>query len=338
VRNFIDESGAFSWGNKGISLFCGVTVSDRELPLLEQRFLRWKSSIIGKSKRELKGGELTGNQLYSFSHRVLPPDHREIHLTLVGADTSRSEETFVQQVRGQAVEMFRIAGGVSTKEGNQKMAEQYRQMSGWLNNRSSENVLWIIVLEEAVKSVLQHVVARFAEREFDSEFENIEFLIDESFIRRDEHIEFWREWLRNGLMRSARKGGLATPNSWSMDHPFKRKYVLHKGLLDLTDLFRNNTDFHDSRTHIGLQVADICAHISYRFFRNDPDVRAYANIQPRLVCRGGHDLNLVVVDQSSILKDDLANHVGTFDIEAWKRMGEERGVKITDLPGPPADP
>jgi len=29
--NFIDDSGAFSWDNKGKSLFCGVTVSDSEL-------------------------------------------------------------------------------------------------------------------------------------------------------------------------------------------------------------------------------------------------------------------------------------------------------------------
>jgi len=45
--NFIDDSGAFSWDNKGKSLFCGVTVSDSELSELERRFLdgtqcRWK--------------------------------------------------------------------------------------------------------------------------------------------------------------------------------------------------------------------------------------------------------------------------------------------------------
>ena len=80
--NFIDDSGSFSWDNKGKSLFCGVTVSDVELPRLEERFLAWKRSIIGESKRELKGQELTANQLYSFSQKVLPRTARDIHLTL----------------------------------------------------------------------------------------------------------------------------------------------------------------------------------------------------------------------------------------------------------------
>ena len=62
--NFIDDSGSFSWSNKGTSLFCGVTVSDAELPQLEKRFVAWKRSVIGHSNRELKGQDLTANQLY----------------------------------------------------------------------------------------------------------------------------------------------------------------------------------------------------------------------------------------------------------------------------------
>jgi hypothetical protein len=67
VWNFIDDSGSFSWGNnKGKSLFCGVTVSEVELPNLEKRFVMWKRSIVGDSGQELKGSHLTANQSVSF--------------------------------------------------------------------------------------------------------------------------------------------------------------------------------------------------------------------------------------------------------------------------------
>jgi hypothetical protein len=70
--NFIDDSGSFSWHNRGKSLFCGVTVSDAELAHLERRFLDWRRSIIGPSRGDLKGEELTDKQLYSFAYKVLP--------------------------------------------------------------------------------------------------------------------------------------------------------------------------------------------------------------------------------------------------------------------------
>ena len=48
------------------------TVPDRGLEALLDRFARWRRMIIGHSKRELKGSELTDNQLVSFMQKVLP--------------------------------------------------------------------------------------------------------------------------------------------------------------------------------------------------------------------------------------------------------------------------
>jgi hypothetical protein len=89
--NFIDDSGSFSWGNRGKSLFCGVTVSDSELSGLENRFIAWKRSIVGNSGKELKGSDLTSNQLESFAMKVLPPSSG-VMLTVVGGDTSVTAE------------------------------------------------------------------------------------------------------------------------------------------------------------------------------------------------------------------------------------------------------
>ena len=99
---------------------------------------------------------------------------------------------------------------------------------------------------------------------------------------------------------------------------------MHKGLHDYNDLFHNHTDFHDSKSMIGLQVADICANIFYRYFRDNPDTRAYEMLRPRVVGKDGYLIRIITVDDSSIPKDDPSNHVGVFDMEEWKRRADER--------------
>lgn len=325
--NFIDDSGSFSWGNKGKSLFCGVTVSDVELPQLERRFVAWKRSVIGLSNRELKGQDLTPNQLYSFTHKVLPRSARHIHLTLVGGDTNVTAESYIVRLRHQASELFRLSSELSARHGNKKLEEIYRQMSGWIANRSTSNVLWIVVLIQAVFDTLQHGIVRFAELEYSSEFENVEFAIDRSFIHRDEHRIFWKEWLRTDLMKSSRVGTGFVISEWPPEHPFRRKYQMHKGLFNHQDLFHKHTDFYDSKSQIGLQVADICANIFYRHYRDDQDTRAYDMLRPRVVGREGYVMRVVTVDETSLHKDDdLAAHVGTIDVAEWKRMADERAV------------
>jgi hypothetical protein len=321
--NFIDDSGAFSWDNKGKSLFCGVTVPDSELSELERRFLDWKHSVVGNSQRELKGQELTANQLHAFAYRVLPWSKRDIHLTLTGGDTSVTAEGYLKRLRDQAAELFRLSSELCARHDNEKLRELYRQMSGWVRNRSTTNVFWIIVLQQAIFDTLQHAIVRFADPEHDHEFENIEFVIDRSFIRRDEHLTFWNEWLRCDLMKSSR-ADIMTIKQWGPEHPFKRKYRIYKGLSDYRDLFHQHTNFQDSKSAIGLQIADICANIFYRYFRDDPDTRAFDMLRPRIVGKDGVVIHMVGVNETSLHKDDLSNHVSAFDLHNWKRMADER--------------
>jgi hypothetical protein len=323
--NFIDDSGSFSWGNKGKSLFCGVTVPDAELPYLEQRFLDWKRSVIGQNKRELKGQELTADQLYSFSHKVLPWTMRDIHITLTGGDTSVTAESYLEKLREQTAELFRLSSELCAKHKNARLVETYRQMSGWVRNRSTSNILWIIILLRAIFDTLQHAMVRFADSEHSHEFQDIEIAIDRSFIHRDEHRAFWKEWLRAELMKTSRTntGTFMTIKEWPSDHPFKTKYKVHKGLFDYSDLFYKHTDFHDSKSMVGLQVADICANIFYRYFRDDPDTRAYDVLRPRVVGRDGSVIHCISVDDTSLHKDDLSNHVSEFDVEKWKHLAKE---------------
>ena len=78
-----------------------------------------------------------------------------------------------------------------------------------------------------------------------------------------------------------------------------------QSLLDgYRDLFHNHTEFRDSKAMVGLQVADICANICYRFYRDDrKDIRAYERLWRRIMCKGG---------------------VGVLDMDEYKRLGEEK--------------
>jgi hypothetical protein len=304
VKIFIDDSGSFNWRNPGKSVFCGITIADRDLPIVIDRYSRWRKSIIGHSTRELKGSELTDAQLSSFASKVLPWADKSTCLTVVGVDTSRTRREHIESLREQASILAARSSEIMEEHSNPRMKESYRQMSGWIRSRSPENVAWIVGLEEAVIDALQHTIIRFMEPEDDCEFEDLRILIDESFIRRDEHVSFWREWLRSGLAKSSRKASVL-PNTWRpRSHPFIKQYEIHPGLLDLNRLFTRNTGFFRSEKFDGLQIADICAHSIQRHHRGNGGAEAYAKLRPRIVGLDGAEIRTIHVNESSLHTDD----------------------------------
>jgi hypothetical protein len=324
MRIFIDDSGSFSWHSPGRSLFCGVIMATRAEQRAYERFRLWRKSIIGNSRKEIKGAELTERQLSSFVTRVLPWDEEYIWLSVAAIDTRRTRKDIVEQLRVQASAILLRCSELCEEHGNPALREQYRQMAGWIGKRSSENMAWMIGLVESVVDSLQVSIVRFMEPEDDEEFETIKIAIDESFIRRSEHISFWREWLRSDLAKSSRKEPSILPDTWrKRDHPFIRSFSIQKGLLDLRPLFINDTGFFRSTTSEGLQIADICANIIYRHHRGTGGSSAYSYIQRRIVVKGGAEIHLIEVNEQSLHKDDPRNHVGIFDLDEYRRRADE---------------
>ena len=206
---------------------------------------------------------------------------------------------------------------------NTKMQEQYRQMTGWMRSRSPQNLLWIIGLEDAIIDSLQHSIIRLMEPEDDAEFSDLRILIDESFIRREEHVSFWREWLRNGLSKSSRSA-LQLPDTWrKRGHPFVRDYSIYPGVLDVNPLYWRRMGFFRSRNFVGLQIADICAHAICRYHRGMGAIEAYRQLRPRIVGRDGAEIHKIIVNEQSLHTDDPGNHVGVFDPIEFRRRADE---------------
>ena len=178
----------------------------------------------------MKGEELTAKQLDSFSYKVLPFTDRDPKLTVVGADTKIMSREVLERVQKQVSDQFAYSANFVLKHNpsNTRLAQQYTELAGWVKNRSIENFLWLNVLEEEILQSVQHGVAYLLEPDDDPEFENIEIVIDRSFIRRQQHISFWKEFLRNGLVNRSHREGFVIPNTWSKrDQPFMLKYHLN---------------------------------------------------------------------------------------------------------------
>ena len=162
------------------------------------------------------------------------------------------------------------------------------------------------------------------EPEDDVEYLPMNVLIDRSFIQREQHISFWREWLRNGLSKSSRPP-MMIPNTWRpREHPFIQTYEIRPGLLNFNKLMLQDTGFFLSHEHTGLQLADICAHTLCRYHRGLGAVAAYRRLRTRIVGRDGVEINQVVVDERSLHTGDPRNHVDVFDeaefIECAERL------------------
>ena len=216
---YIDESGAFTWGKRpDISLFCGVTVANRDSDAVFARFVGWKRAIVGDSKREIKGAELTDAQLEQFANNVLGTQGRDFWLTVVGLDTTRTKREHIEELRRQAWVMAERSSELAAEHSNTWLTEFYRQQTGWLKARSAENMLWIVGLEHTIMDSLQHSIMRFMEPEDDAEYLPINVLIDRSFIQREQHINFWREWLASCAPTPAATQNCRQPCSNSKVH------------------------------------------------------------------------------------------------------------------------
>ncbi len=313
MRIFVDESGSFSWSTPAISLMVAVVIPDGSMDALTYRFLAWKSSIVGTSTRELKGSELDAAQLHSFVQQVLPRSERFPFLTVVGADTAESQESHVAMAKDQLSEQYAHTARLLLERDppNKSLAQSYTEISGWTKKRSAVNFLWIVTAERTIAEAIQLMICAFLEQEYDHEFENIEIAIDRSFIKERGPITFWLEYVRLAHLNRAKKGqAVFVPKDWRLrDHPYHRKYRKEPGITDFGDLLRDHMNFVDSKTSIGIQIADVCAQICRRFHNGDTALEAYELLRNRITGRDGIQLLLVHFDGTSVFNDKPENYV-----------------------------
>jgi hypothetical protein len=324
VKIFIDDSGDFGWTASGVSLFCAVILSDRSFDAVTTDFSKWKNrQPHSTAASEIKGKDLSQIQQATFA-QVVVLETSGLWLTLAGTKTTLFKKEIAEEFVRNSAATTRAVAKWSDDHDKPLLTEFYGKMARWIEKRSPENVMWILTLANAIHLVMQHSIVIFAEEEDDSEFENIEILIDESFIRKQSHVEFWGEWLRTNLLTKSETDPVPVIKEWSeRNHPFIGKYRRKKGILDFSDLFRNHVRFVDSEKVLGVQIADICANICYRRWSGKIKYRPYRLLRSRVFGKHGTEMHYGILNESSLLADAPENHVHPYDEDDLERTVEQ---------------
>jgi len=318
MRIFIDDSGGFSWTTHGVSLFCAVTVSDRTFDSVKSNFSSWKArQPYFAAGAELKGTDLSALQQASFVNAVILGG-TALRLTLAGTKTTLFKKEIAEQFIKDAASVLRAVA-----KARPGLDDFYRRMARWMVQRSPENLMWIYCLGDVIRLSVQHSIVQFMLQSDDSEFENIEIQIDQSFIEKPTHIEFWQEWLRNFLYDKSRKDPMMIPKQWSeRDHPFNRRFRSVQGVTDWTELYTKHVHFVKSKDSLGIQIADICANIAYRFYADNPKYRPYRLLRSRVSGKYNTKIHYGVLNESSLLADAPESHVSDYSEKEHAAMAE----------------
>jgi Protein of unknown function (DUF3800) len=329
MKIFIDDSGGFSWTAHGVSLFCAVTISDRTFATAISSFSAWKSrQPYFTPGAELKGTDLSPSQQASFANSVVL-NTAGLRLTLAGTKTTLFKKEVAEQFIRDSANVLRATAKSCDQDQKPLLVEFYKRMAKWIGERSPENLMWICCLGNAIHLSIQHAIVMFMQETNDREFEDIDILIDQSFIEKSTHVQFWQEWLRNFLHSKSRKEPMMVPKEWSQrDHPFNRKYGRARGMRDWSDLYRNHTHFVNSKDSLGVQIADVCANICYRFHSGNPKYRPYRLLRSRISGKHSVEIHYGILNESSLLTDPPENHVTDYSEEALAAMAEIHAKRV----------
>lgn len=335
MKIFIDDSGGFSWTPHGVSLFCAVTIADRTLGEITSNFNAWKNRQPHfTTGAELKGTDLSPLQQASFVNSVIL-NSSGLRLTLAGTKTTLFKKEIAEQFIKDVANIMRATAKLSAETDRPLINEFFQRMARWVEQRSPENLMWIYCLGDAIYLVIQHSIVMFMEEAHDCEFENIEVLIDQSFIEKTTHIEFWREWLRNLMYSKSVRNPMLIPKQWAeRNHPFNKYRA--SGVIVSSDLFRNHVHFGKSKDSLGLQIADISANICYRRFSGKTKYRPYRLIRPKVAGKHSAEIHYSVLNESSLLADAPENHISDYsekDQAAIEEFETKRQRSHTDSPG-----
>ena len=167
---FIDESGGFSWTTHGVSLFCGVIVSDKDYGSVVASFDAWKSRQPRPRRgSELKGTDLTPMQQASFVNSVIL-NCRRLRLTLAGTKTTLFKREIAEQyIKDSAAILLATAESMKATD-RPKLTDFFTRMAKWMRRRNPEQLMWLCCLAHVIDLSFQHAIVMFAEPAYDSEF------------------------------------------------------------------------------------------------------------------------------------------------------------------------
>ncbi|RTQ45105.1 hypothetical protein EJV47_26405 [Hymenobacter gummosus] len=287
----IDETGDFAPGSELLSFFVAVQLAQHGngIQLKEQQFRAWLATIPPEkldATGEVKGSNLTEEELLSFAQTVICAKPA-VRITYVQFRPSENPEERMKAFKAREVALLERAAAKAQEAGKHGLAKQYSTMAIWHKNAKKmhyQHYMKLLLLRELITACFEKVVGVSIALELagqDPSHENllnIEFKIDQDFVRGREPEIFWKELLRTSFTNAAK--GIPVLEDWKhTGHPFLDKYQRKEGKgLDFADVFQNHCAFYASQDSFEVQIADITAIIINRFRNRGAAANAYQEL------------------------------------------------------------
>ncbi len=289
----IDETGDFSPKSKLKSFFVAVLLQQQNgsLESKKQQYKLWLNTIPKdkfNSKNEIKGSDLTEEELFQFTEMVYTKEPCVIN-QVVYFSPSQNPEDLMKSIKESEVKNIEKLVDLANSKNKPIWAEFYKKLSIWHRNSKKMNYqhfMKLVLLKRLINQAFINAVGISIVYEIikeDSKSENllnIKFKIDKDFISGKEANQYWKETLRKSFQTYNEKNPIPSLEDWrEKGHPFLEKYKgKNKDEFLFTDLFRENCDFLESDENWEIQIADITGIIFNRYFNKNKAQKAFKNL------------------------------------------------------------
>lgn len=267
----IDETGDFSKNSNLTNIFIAVHLRSTGtiLSSIKRRMEKWEQSLKQSFRNkygEIKSKELDDSELLRISKRIFR-SQKVIGITAVGFNAKHNPKELLNK---------HVQWGLGTvanvilqykRDGNLEMANEYGRFAKWAGRLSYAQYAKAITLVDCIYHSLYNSVLVAAVKKFDKELVDLEWRLDENFIKRKTSKKYWLELLRNMLRQISSQEPLPILKTWNKKkHPFLKKYVTEDNNYVMGKLFIEKLGFYVSTDNFEIRIADIVATIYHRYF------------------------------------------------------------------------
>ncbi|SFE38093.1 DUF3800 domain-containing protein [Sunxiuqinia elliptica] len=272
----IDEVGDFAINSEQFHFFLVVQLDQNKngIEIKKKQFSDWLKTIPEEKindNGEVKGTDLTDEELYEFAKHVIAADPitRILQVRVVPAE---NPPELIEKFK--EIEIGRIQGAIEyyQKHGNQQIAKDLQKLTYWYKNRNYQHFLKMLVLHRAISEALNETIgisillSFLPGNEEEKNLLNIKLKIDRDFINGPQPRIFWGEILRNAIREYSQAKPIPVLDTWKdTGHPFLEKYKTPDGKLNFKDILKENCHFFHSHEHFEIQMADIAGNIVHRY-------------------------------------------------------------------------
>ena len=270
----IDETGDFDPNSKLFNFFVGVHLdqNSNKLTIKRSQFNIWEGSIPEKYKiaGEVKGQNIPDEYLVTFFNEVLEIKPTVLY-SAVRIVPFQNPPELLEKHKAYEVKQFEKVIAQATEAEHLNWADGYKKILAWYKNRNYQIQMKMKCLEHLLGISLNHIlgwaqITYILDNNDITNLRDISFKIDKDFVRAENVKIIWNEIFRQFWQQFTHRDPLPIMAAWrDEDHPFLKLYEAEGGKTNMKNIFRNNTQFLDSKDSWEIRMADLVGTILHRY-------------------------------------------------------------------------